>query len=302
MASLSCRNRCAPTSASAASRLKAAPLGRGLSFPGLRWPVASLAACAVPPHRQTPYLPAPACSSGSGSSSRDCSGLSSATGRHAVASCRAPASPVARAPPLPRGWCSGHGSAANLGPAAAARKGRRGAGSDRSSPRAAAGAFPLDPYGGGGGVAAQPWWRSAAAHLLAPLSPYAKLLSRSALTLAVLSLVRLGHFIQLPGIDPSKATAVGAAGALGASAPGGSGGAAAAASAAATATAGGGGDLAAAVGVEAARLLSAVYNQSGQLAASLFDLGILPIINASIIVQVRALGLVRPTDREANKP
>ncbi|GFR45541.1 hypothetical protein Agub_g6934, partial [Astrephomene gubernaculifera] len=80
--------------------------------------------------------------------------------------------------------------------------------------------------------------------LLSALSSHRELLSRAALTLGLLAVIRAGHFIPLPGVD------LGAAGA----------GAAAASSA-------------------GERLIKVLYGQTYDIPASLYDLGISPFVN-----------------------
>ncbi|KXZ41387.1 hypothetical protein GPECTOR_501g464 [Gonium pectorale] len=109
-----------------------------------------------------------------------------------------------------------------------------------------------------------PWPLSAAAAWLAGRLAaaarfchyYHEVLGRAALTLGLLALIRAGHFIPLPGVDLAAVPAAGAA------------------------TAG-------------ERLIKALYGQAGDLPASLFDLGISPFVNASIVL---AICLVLPAE------
>lgn len=111
---------------------------------------------------------------------------------------------------------------------------------------------PFDDDAAGGGRA--PWPVVTAIvislqRLLAPVLLYQDLLRRIAVTVGLLAVLRLGHLIPLPGLSGVAVPSEAAAS-------------------------------------EAERLLQAVMTQSSQLPASLFDLGITPFINASIIIQV----------------
>ncbi|KAG1665642.1 hypothetical protein FOA52_011236 [Chlamydomonas sp. UWO 241] len=80
-------------------------------------------------------------------------------------------------------------------------------------------------------------------------SKYSEVLRRSAVTLAMLAVMRAGMFIPLPGLDQALLTPMDHA-------------------------------------TEGERMIRALYGQAQALPASLFDLGISPYINASIVITV----------------
>jgi preprotein translocase subunit SecY len=94
------------------------------------------------------------------------------------------------------------------------------------------------------------------------LGLYWPIIARVLLTLAMLAVIRAGHYVPLPGVDLAAAAQGNAA--VGAAAVGG----------------------ALAAGSEGERMLRALYGQAAELPASLFDLGIGPHISASIALMV----------------
>jgi preprotein translocase subunit SecY len=112
-------------------------------------------------------------------------------------------------------------------------------------------------------AAARRTWAAASQRLRrSVVGLYWPIIARVLVTLAMLAVIRAGHYVPLPGVDLAAA-AVGNA-AVGAAAEGG----------------------ALAAGGEGERMLRALYGQAGELPASLFDLGIGPHINASIVLMV----------------
>ncbi|GLC37261.1 hypothetical protein PLESTB_001142600 [Pleodorina starrii] len=91
---------------------------------------------------------------------------------------------------------------------------------------------------------------------------YREVLQRAALTIGLLVVIRCGHFIPVPGIELSQVASAGAA------------------------TAG-------------ERLIKALYGQAQDIPASLFDLGISPFVNASILL---AVALVLPAEITSGLP
>ncbi|EFJ48697.1 hypothetical protein VOLCADRAFT_90455 [Volvox carteri f. nagariensis] len=85
---------------------------------------------------------------------------------------------------------------------------------------------------------------------------YREILTRAVLTVGLLAIIRCGHFIPMPGIDLALVSTAGAS------------------------TAG-------------ERLIKALYGQAQDIPASLFDLGISPFVNASILL---AVALVLPQE------
>jgi len=106
-------------------------------------------------------------------------------------------------------------------------------------------------------------WASASRRLArSTLGLYWPVIARALVTLARLAVIRAGHYVPLPGVDLAAAAQGNAA--VGAAAAGG----------------------ALAAGGEGERMLRALYGQAAELPASLFDLGIGPHINASIVLMV----------------